>query len=669
MEIDRPAGRAKRIRTKITNKDFVDISKQALDSDEEDELYADTGAVKMRRLEKGRVKLLTNNNTRRSSRVASTGSSRPPSRAVQEESSDSDPEITLRRGTRARVGTRASGRIASNTSTRRAVEDDNEDELADDAQEETDDSDIQYVQKGAKKAKNGRNRSKSQGRGRGRPRLVSETSSSEPEQPTRRSGRERVIKSMKERDADEEIYADDVAKINTPKVISIREIYQPLPKQSPFRVFHNNTCDVCKGTGNSSNKGTSPLIYCQGCSTSIHKNCLGYRSGREHMVTKIGHENFVLQCRRCIGIPNKKDSSAPPLDICQGCKKPGPACKSFSVRKTAKQEEKLREENDGTDPITEVADELINNPYNVLFRCTRCQRPYHFEHLPGLKKTSKTPEDLDELRIVRLKEYVSDWQCKDCCEASKPETLVAWRPVDAKSCDPEDTVDMFSEDQKEYLVKWEDQSYFQCAWMPGSWVWGVTAKTMRNAFTRRDEGINEKPRWTEKEAIPEEYLTMEIIFDVEYDDEFEPESEESDKAGISMINQVYVKFEGLTYDDVVWEEPPSPDDTDRWSAFVKAYNEYLAGKYFKHVPTAVLKERVDQFRSLNLKKKIGTQTKQPSEIAFPMYKYQMEGFNWLLQNFHQQKNVILADEMGLGKTVQLIALMAFLVKDRPKVCH
>lgn len=275
MEIDGPTGRGKRIRTKMTNKDYVDISKEVLDSDEEDELYADSGAVKMRRLEKGRVKLLTNNNTRRSSRVASTGSSRPPSRAVQEEeSSDSDPDLPLRRGTRARVGTRSSGRIANNTSTKKTVEDDDEDELADDAQEESEDSDIQYVQKGTKKAKNGRNRSKSQGRGRGRPRLASETSSSEPERATRRSGRDRVIKSMKERDADEEIFADDVAKTNTPKVISIREIYQPLPKQSPFRNFHNNTCDVCKGSGNSSNKGTSPLIHCQGCSTSIHKVCL-----------------------------------------------------------------------------------------------------------------------------------------------------------------------------------------------------------------------------------------------------------------------------------------------------------------------------------------------------------------------------------------------------------
>ncbi|TVY35958.1 Chromatin remodeling factor, partial [Lachnellula subtilissima] len=675
-------GRGKRIRTKAQSKDYVDITKEVLDSDEEDEFYADQGAAKKRRHEKGRITLLTKNGTRQSSRVVSGGSSRPPSRAIGEESSNSDIVSSTARGTRTTSGapaaTRSSGRVTRSIKTKprltsKHVAKDDNNELAEDAVDESEDSDIQYVQhKSKKKANNGRNRSQSQGKGkhgRGHPlRMVSESeSSSEDDQPTRRSGRDRIIKSMRERDMDEEVYADEVAKSNVPKVISIREIYQPVPKQSPFASFHRDICDVCKGFGNNSNKGTSPLIYCQGCSTSIHKVCLGYRSAREHMVTKVGHENFVMQCRKCIGVPGKKDPSAPPLDICQGCMKPGPACKSFSVKKTAKQEEKLREENDGDDPVTKVAEELINNPRNVLFRCTRCQRAYHFEHLPGRKKTSKTSNDTEEIRVARLKEYIPKWQCKDCCDMpEKPQGLVAWRPADPESYTPKDTLEEFREDQKEYLIKWEDKSYFQCNWMPGSWVWGVTAKTMRNAFARRDEGANEKPKWTEKEAIPEEYLTMEIILDVEYDSEFEPESEEVDKAQISMIDQVFVKFEGLTYDDAVWEAPPKPEETDRWSAFVAAYNEYLAGKYFKQPSALILKQRADEFRSLNYKKKIGLQTKQPPELTFPMFKYQIEGFNWLLEKFHQKKNVVLADEMGLGKTVQLIALMAYLVKDRPK---
>ena len=49
--------------------------------------------------------------------------------------------------------------------------------------------------------------------------------------------------------------------------------------------------------------------------------------------------------------------------------------------------------------------------------------------------------------------------------------------------------------------------------------------------------------------------------------------------------------------------------------------------------------------------------------------YQMEGMNWLLYNFHREKNVILADEMGLGKTIQVIAALTALITEKPKVKH
>ncbi|KAF4625788.1 hypothetical protein G7Y89_g12379 [Cudoniella acicularis] len=676
----------KRIRSKTTNKDFVDISTAQLES-EEDELFADQMANKKRRLGKSRVaSLLTNNGTRQSSRVSSRRNSPPSARPIEdEESSDSGPNPVRSRNkahaTRS-METRASTRVTRSTNNKPLVKLNNDDsmiveedvELAAAPPEESDGSDIMYNQPKPKgnKLKNGLGRTRStQSRGKnGRARRVLNESSSEeePEQPTRRSGRERVVKSMKERDMDEEMYADEVAKNNTPKVISIREIFKDLPKQSRFKNFHNNQCDVCQGIGTATvSKGPSPLIYCQGCSISIHKVCLGYRSGREHMVTKVGVDDFVMQCRRCIGMSTKKDPSAPRLDICQECKKPGAACAAFSQKKTAKQEEKLREENEGNDPITEVSKDLINNPDIILFRCTRCQRGFHYEHLPSKKKKAKAPKELNDLRDERLKEYVPDWQCKDCCdETAKPQSLVAWRLTNRESYHPHQTIEDFTEDQKEYLIKWEDQSYFKCNWMPGSWVWGVTAVAMRKAFVRRDEGANEKPKWTEEEAIPEEFYRMEIIFDVEYDDDFVAESEKSDKAQISMVDSVFVKFQGLGYEHAVWETPPPPEDKERWSCFVSAYNEYVAGKYFKQPNPSVMKERTDHFRSLNFAKKIEVKKQPTALVGGKILGYQREGLNWLLYNFYQKKNVILADEMGLGKTIQIIALIASLVKDNPK---
>lgn len=494
-----------------------------------------------------------------------------------------------------------------------------------------------------------------------------ESSSDERPGPTRRSGRStKATRSMKERMEDEEMFADDAGTTRAPQVISIRETFKPLAPRSLFRTVHNKHCDVCDGKDNDSNKGPSPLIFCQGCSTSIHKVCLGYRSGREHIVTKLGDQDFVLQCRRCIGLAKRKDPTAPRLDVCQTCKNPGEACQAFSQKKTSKQEEKVREENGGDDPITPVDPGLVNNAAVVLFRCRECYRGFHFEHLPP-QDDQEEEESPEGIRDSRVAEYSQTWRCKACLDApSKVQGLVAWRPANIDTYTPGQTLDMVNEDEKEYLVKWEDLSYFRCIWMPGAWVWGVTTTPMRNGFARRDEGINALPKMNEEDAIPEEFRRMEIVLDVKYSSRVSTHTEEIDKARVNEVEEVYAKFQGLGYDDVVWERPPSPTETERWADFVAAYNEYIAGKYFKQ-PQAKMKERIQEYRALNFKRKVLLHEQPACLTGGKMMEYQMEGLNWLLYNYHQEKNVILADEMGLGKTIQVIAAIATLVKEKPKV--
>lgn len=682
------SGRAKRTRNKVTMKDFVNSFTAPIDSEED--TSDDGSTTKKRRIAKDRSSIVTG--TRHSSRVGSIRGGRAASGVMLDEDSSSSDDMPLKRRGGGSSNRNGAARIRSSGRTTRAgiarpimkltnkpgrFDEDELDELAGEGISESGQSAIVYIQKKtSKRLVKERNRERSMrsqpNARKVRQRQESSSSSSERPQPSRRSGRDRgAAKSMRERDMEEEIYADEVVKSNAPKVISIREIFQPLPKQSKFRIAHNDECDVCGQSGTHSNKGTSPLVHCQGCSTSIHKVCLGYRSGREHMVTKVGHEDFVMQCRRCIGIATKKDSSAPRLDQCQVCRIKGRACAAFSPKRTAKQEERLREENSGDDPVTVVAPELLNNAQNVLFRCGACRRCYHFEHLPPLNGKVNDPEDLEKLREVRIREYRAAWQCLECREmdanSAKVQGLVAWRPANPKTYTQGHTVDQLREDEKDYLIRWEGKSYFKCTWMPGSWVWGITSVAMRNAFIRRDEGANLLPKWTNEEAIPEEFLRMEIIFDVQYEDGFRLRSEKSDRARIDHVDQVYVKFLGLTYEDAVWEEPPKPEDEARWSDYVAAYNEFVAGRYFKQLSASTMVERTEDFRTLNFEKKVELK-KQPSALTGgEMMPYQMEGLNWLLYNFHRKKNVILADEMGLGKTIQIISLFATLIKDNPKV--
>ncbi|RKF75151.1 Chromatin remodeling factor mit1 [Golovinomyces cichoracearum] len=493
-------------------------------------------------------------------------------------------------------------------------------------------------------------------------------SSSSYERPSRRSCRKTNRNSMKDIEEDkEDFFSEEEFQKLAPKVANIQEIFGHLSKHDSFRLFHRKTCDVCNGKGNHSKRGTSPLVFCQGCSISMHKICLGHRGSRDHTVTKVGFEDFVMQCRRCIGAATNKDKTGPRLDVCFSCREVGPSCAPFSTKKSARQEEKLRQENEGVDPITRIPTELLNNSKNVLFRCKNCHRASHFEHLPPRRELSTPPHDIEKLRKLRLNEYSSDWLCKHCHDApANVHRMVCWRPPNSEKYHDERKADELCEDDKEYLIKWTEKSYFECNWMPGSWVWGVTTPAMRKSFYRRDDGINMYPIWNFEDAVPEEFLRIEIVFDVRYVKGFIPKSEKSDNAAIDMITSVFVKFQGLSYEDASWVEPPKSDNFDRYQNYVSAYNEYLAGKYFKQSSTASMEQRLKSFRKLKFSKKIEFKEKPSGLTGGQMMPYQMEGLNWLLYNFYQKKNVILADEMGLGKTIQIIALLTALVKNSPK---
>jgi chromodomain-helicase-DNA-binding protein 4 len=479
---------------------------------------------------------------------------------------------------------------------------------------------------------------------------------------TRRSGRStRTRKNMRD-DAlmdEDSFYIDDDRAPTVPKIISIKEVFQQPPTNSDFYEVHSATCDTCQG-GPSTTKGQ--LIGCQGCSLSFHKNCLGFRAAREHMVTKIGHENFVLQCRYCIGIMRKKDTSAPQQSMCQFCKIDGRSCAPFSEKKTAKQEEKIRLENDGVDPITTVAEDLVNNSENVLFRCFRCRRAWHFEHLPPI---GVAQSDVENMRQELIAEYSIDWRCQECSSASrKIHALVAWRPFEGES--PRKPVMSYydlTEDSKEYLVKWQDMSYFHCTWMPGAWVYGVAASTMRISFGKRDGEKGSLQKKITKDAIPEEYLMADVILTVKMKG-----GKSSRSVEIDDIEKVLVKFQGLGYDEVVWDDPPPTDaSTAIQQAYKAAYVEYLSGKYFRTEPQSKMKESLRAFCELDFKSNHELQAQPKGLKRGNLLQYQLDGVNWLLHRYHQQQSVILADEMGLGKTVQVVALITTLIQDKPGV--
>lgn len=609
--------------SKAKKKDFVDILSISISSSDDDE-----------------DGFISNTRNNRNGRARRTGKSKASSR----QSLSSSPAIEDTDGSEDRPRTRKRKYVAQSTrrsgrqTTRRRDEvEDDEDE--DESSSST--SDILRSDVVPRKRRRGQNL---------KPEKVHRVG-------VRQSDRQtRATNNMEEVDVNDIYRSDSAPKVYAPKVTVVREMFPTLPRSDPFRSRHAEGCEACFNGPN-----IAPLIYCQGCCLAYHKNCLGNRATRDHLVTKIGDEDFVLQCKRCINYYKTKDASAPDLSRCQDCAQQGQSCKAFRRRKTTQQEMKDREENDGEDPIVNVLSTLINNPHNVLFRCTKCSRSWHYHHLPPLSQYAMDiHRDDEELADERFREYSKSWLCKECDESSSRKVggLIAWRPSDVETYRPGTPCHLVSEDDKQYLIKWENVSYFQAAWYSGAWTWGVTSSAMRKAFHKREDG----PKMRTEDAIPEEFLRIDIVLDIKYTSYVDVRTEEVDKARIKEVDKALIKYKGLGYEDAVWEGVPTAEDGDRWLDFVTAYNDWVAGRYIRYPKQGPLKARLEKIRSSSFTAL--EREKQPSNlVGGELMKYQMEGLNWLYYQWYIQKNGILADEMGLGKTIQVIGFMATLVQE------
>ncbi|KAI2464457.1 PHD/FYVE-zinc-finger like domain-containing protein [Annulohypoxylon bovei var. microspora] len=559
------------------------------------------------------------------------------------------------------------GRItrSKNTSSRsRQVQDESEDELAQSGpttnrDDDDDDEFMPFIRSdiGGAKRTSSRKRRMPKMRHTSMKRLDGD---SEIEFETRRSKRSnRTSKSMRDPDIDEDYEAVEYNAPSVPQISSIKETFHNISGESDFGKVHASVCESCN---TQASHGKGPLIPCQGCSYSYHKPCIGNRSQRDHRVTKVGANQFVLQCRFCIG-SSQKDKRTPNHSVCQTCKIPGISCAEFSAKKTPKQEEKARLDNGGEDPVTHVQPSLVNNPGNVMFRCSTCKRGYHFEHLPPIAPDHVGSENI---RHDRVHEYsLEGWKCKDCLEAKhRIHALVAWRPTDQSIYQDGQTGDEFANDEIEYLVKWDGRSHCHDAWMPGAWVYGVAASTMRSAFHKQKEKFF--PKMTTESAVEEEWVLADVFLGVKYRRGFVAVDKLHDLECITDVVSVFVKFQGLNYQEAVWDEPPPRNSGARWGAFYNAYEEFLNGKYFISASDEKMIKRIKKYRDLDFGEKCELKTQPPSLTKDrSLMLYQMEGVNWLLFNFHQQKNMVLADEMGLGKTIQIVSFVSSLALDKP----
>jgi chromodomain-helicase-DNA-binding protein 4 len=494
----------------------------------------------------------------------------------------------------------------------------------------SDDSEDEVVQLGKRKRRsNGRMSQGYTKNLRGSHRIESSSDDYEENEGIRRSGRNVARKSMRE--VGEDYIPEKVTSTGdgVVKYTGAKESFKTLADDDEFRLVHCQMCDTCGEPDDSEIKGN--LVYCQSCTLSYHHRCLGPRNAREHLVTKIGKKDFILQCRRCLGVSIQKDPLSPDRGLCFSCHEPGESTAPFRERTSTKEEQTDREDNGGEDPVTEVLADLVNNSHNVLFRCLSCFRACHMHHLPPKSGSTSSAEDLSEedLAARRFSEYHLNWVCNDCADApAEVESLVAWRPSRVDYYEPGLPTHEVSEEIKEYLVKWKKLSYFQVKWMSGTWVCGMTATSVRKAFAKKDDHWN-LPKMTTIEAVPEDYMRVDIVLAVEYTSVVKLQREDIAKARINEIKQALVKFKGLGYEDVVWIEPSGQKDTERWEDFKAAYEDWVMGAYIQQPNQKDLKASLAKVRTEDFATNLELKTQPPSMTGGKMMVYQLEGLNWL----------------------------------------
>lgn len=108
-----------------------------------------------------------------------------------------------------------------------------------------------------------------------------------------------------------------------------------------------------------------------------------------------------------------------------------------------------------------------------------------------------------------------------------------------------------------------------------------------------------------------------------------------------------------------WDSPPRPGDIG-YAVFQTAFERYLAARAVT-VPLKTMSEldRFDNGRKRNAWRKdwAFSPEKQPQNGQDPQFKlmpFQIDGVNWLCDNWWNHQNCILADEMGLVSSLRAL---------------
>ncbi|KAK1668626.1 hypothetical protein QYE76_056785 [Lolium multiflorum] len=199
-----------------------------------------------------------------------------------------------------------------------------------------------------------------------------------------------------------------------------------------------------------------------------------------------------------------------------------------------------------------------------------------------------------------------------------------------------------SDFQYQFLVKWHLLSHHHDCWVPLDWLL-VHDRLRAQSYIRKNSLPKEvfsdderKPEWFEVDrAIAcrrkfEPHGLCDILASFEDNEDFE---------GYEFL----VKWKGLDYCDATWEPYSTEGVQSAISMLVERHRNTL--------------KRADCISQMYTDEMI------PENVhSGALYDYQLQGLQWIFDNFKIRRSVILADEMGLGKTVQVVSFLSHIIK-------
>ncbi|KAF0920673.1 hypothetical protein E2562_036182 [Oryza meyeriana var. granulata] len=242
-----------------------------------------------------------------------------------------------------------------------------------------------------------------------------------------------------------------------------------------------------------------------------------------------------------------------------------------------------------------------------------------------------------------LQESTGAWECSWCESNIAPsvkvtEVLTSKRIVRLVG---HRRILLESDFQYQFLVKWQSLSHHHDCWVPLEWL-HVFDRLRAQSYLRKN--CLPKAIYSEDQRKLEWF---EVDRAIACRRKFHHEGL-CDILATFQDNQDFheyeflVKWKGLDYCEATWE----PYCTDG----------------VQHAVSMLVKKHRNASKRVNISQTCPDALKIEDVHSAALYDYQLQGLQWLLDNFKTRRSVILADEMGLGKTVQVVCFLYHIIK-------